>query len=106
MDDIKTIVQEVIRELMKEGLLVRSEDVAYRDISTSLYRYFDRWNPSQDESIRIALESVRTDMYFEIIPMYYQEGLTIEQIAEHLNVDTSTVVRNKKRLCLEVYRRL
>jgi DNA-binding MarR family transcriptional regulator len=35
--------------------------------------------------------------------MYFEAGKTIAEIAEELNVDTSTIVKNKKRLCLAIY---
>lgn len=45
-----------------------------------------------------ALEKISNDDYFDIIRMKYFEGKTHEEIAEYLNVDVSTVSRNKKRL--------
>lgn len=48
--------------------------------------------------IEAALERLTDDPYFEIIPMKYFEGKTREQIAEHFNVDVSTISRNKNRL--------
>jgi RNA polymerase sigma factor (sigma-70 family) len=48
--------------------------------------------------IEAALERMKDDPYFEIIPMKYFDGKTREQIAEHFNVDVSTISRNKNRI--------
>lgn len=48
--------------------------------------------------IEAALAKLKDDPYFEIIPMKYFEGKTREQIAEHFDVDVSTISRNKNRL--------
>ena len=46
---------------------------------------------------------MKDDDYFDIIPLYYFTGNTIEHIASGYDVDISTITRNKKRLCYEIY---
>lgn len=48
--------------------------------------------------IEKALDDIRSDDYYEIIPLVYYHGMTTEDVAENLNKDTSTIYRNKKRL--------
>lgn len=48
--------------------------------------------------IDIALNGISDDPYFDIIPMKYFEGQTREEIAEHFEVDVSTISRQKNRL--------
>lgn len=48
--------------------------------------------------IEKALDDIRLDEYYDIIPLVYYHGLTTEEVAETLNKDTSTIYRNKKRL--------
>lgn len=48
--------------------------------------------------IDAALEAMKPDPYFDIIPMKYFEGLTREDIADHFNCDVKTISRNKSRL--------
>ena len=48
--------------------------------------------------IEKALDDIRTDEYYDIIPLVYYHGLTTEDVAETLQKDTSTIYRNKKRL--------
>jgi RNA polymerase sigma factor (sigma-70 family) len=45
-----------------------------------------------------ALDSLKDDPYFEIIPMKYFEGLPREEIADCFECDVRTVSRNKNRL--------
>lgn len=50
------------------------------------------------DTLDINLADLENEKYFEIIPMKYFEKRTLEDIAETLNIDVSTVKRNKKRL--------
>ena len=45
-----------------------------------------------------ALDSLKLDPYYDLIPMRYFENKTREDIAEHFDCDVSTVNRNKNRL--------
>ncbi|MFC4355321.1 hypothetical protein ACFO0S_09705 [Chryseomicrobium palamuruense] len=45
-----------------------------------------------------AIDMIRDDPYFDIIRMKYFEGKSREAIAEHFDVDASTISRNKNRL--------
>jgi DNA-directed RNA polymerase specialized sigma subunit len=48
--------------------------------------------------IEIALDQIRNDPFYAIIPMFYFEKETRENIAEFFNVSEKTVTRNRKRL--------
>ena len=48
--------------------------------------------------IDAAVIALKGDPYFEIIRLKYFEGQTREEIAEHFEVDVSTISRNKNRL--------
>ena len=98
---IELTVSKSIEEYKRSGLLRESENVAYTDISAILTNYFK--TEKKDTSIAYAIQGQRFDPYFKIITMYFEENKTIEAIAEELNVDISTIVRNKKRLCLAIY---
>lgn len=45
-----------------------------------------------------ALDKLKNDKFYEIIPMKYFKGMTHEEIGEVFEVDTSTIGRNKNRL--------
>ncbi|NYB73406.1 sigma-70 family RNA polymerase sigma factor [Sedimentibacter hydroxybenzoicus DSM 7310] len=49
-------------------------------------------------AIDAAVETLKDDMYFDIIRLRYFEGKTIENMAEHFYVEPSTISRNNNRL--------
>lgn len=104
-DEIKAYIDEAIERSIKaykkNGLLKGGAVAAYTDASEVLSSYFR--NGKTDVQITYAIQTQRFDPYFRIISLYYEQGKTIEQIAELLEVDVSTVMRNKKRLCLAIY---
>lgn len=100
--EVRDIVKATIRELKKGGYLKRSDDIAYSEISARLFEYFR--HPDSDPDIAQALERVKGDQYYKIITMYYRDRYTIDWIAEDFNCEISTITRNKKRLCLRIYR--
>lgn len=102
MDDakIKEVVTATVKELKRAGLLQDYKTIAYAEISERLYRYY---GGEDDKEISAALDDLRSDYYFRILPLYYGKSMTIEGIAERMSVETSTIVRNKKRLCLAIY---
>ena len=48
--------------------------------------------------IEKALDDIRTDEYYDIIPLIYYHRLTTEEVGEELEKNVSTIYRNKKRL--------
>lgn len=104
-DEIRNIVRETVtdtvRELRKNGLLKRSDDVAYNEIGARLYEYYR--SPSKDPEMGMALEKIKDDYYFPILPRYYEEKASYDWIAERFGCEISTVTRNKKRLCLKLF---
>lgn len=104
---IDLAIKKSINEYKRSGLLKESNDVIYEDVSQILTNYYSgSLSPEKIEVVRAAIEESRRNMYFEIIPQYYQQAKTIETIAEYFGVDVSTIVRNKKRLCLEIYAKI
>lgn len=98
---IELTIQKSIDAYKKSGLLRDSDDVAYSEVSQILTDYYT--HEPKDTSVAYAIQSQRFDPYFKIIPMYFYDRKPINTIAEELDVDVSTVVRNKKRLCLAIY---
>lgn len=98
---INMTIRKTISEYKKNGLLKESNNAAYEDVSEILSSYYK--NGMQEANITYAIQNIRFDTYFRIIPMFFEEGKTIECIADNLGVDVSTVMRNKKRLCLLIY---
>jgi DNA-directed RNA polymerase specialized sigma24 family protein len=55
---------------------------------------------TRQEVLRIerALDAIKDDRYFNIIPMKYFDEVAIEEIAELFDCDVTTIRRNKNRL--------
>lgn len=100
--EVRKIVSETIAELKRQELLCDVEDAVYNEISEKLYQYYSPYE-NQDEKVSEGLERLKNDKYFPILSMFYRSKYTVEEIAERLDVDTRTVSRNKKRLCLKLY---
>ena len=104
-EEVREIVRETVDELRRKGLLrIRDEGQAYGDIAEVLKRYYETGEGS--EALIQALGEIRDDQYGDVIPLYYSYGYTIDKISEAYGVEVSTVVRNKKRLCMEIWRRI
>lgn len=97
--EIEEIVDVVINKLKRESMMKETTEVAYSKISERLFNFY---KTKKDNQLETILNDLQEDNYIRIIPLYYQEKYTIETIAETLQVDTSTIVRNKKRLCLTI----
>ena len=101
VDEVKFIVKQTITELDRRGLLRDDQTIKYREASAILTEYYKA--QEADKKIWQALCLIGGDQYYSIIPLYFQRNYTIERIAEILNVEVSTVSRNKKRLCIMFY---
>ena len=97
--EIESVVRLTVKSLKKEGMMKSLRDVIYRDTCRKLYSHF---NEMYSEEVAKALNDVKTDLYFSIIPLYFSKRMTHEQIAEQMSVEVSTITRNKKRLCIEI----
>ena len=101
----KKVVAEMfdimIQELKKNHLLKNTTKCVYDDVSFQLKEFYRK--VETDQKLKRALSELQDDLYYNIIPFYYKNRYTIENIAEMFNVDVSTIVRNKKRLCLSIY---
>lgn len=98
---IDIAVKRTIYELKRNGMIKETDATTYGDASEMLKTYFA--GADKDASIAYAIQAQRFDPYYRIISMYYEEKRTLEEIADALGVDVSTVVRNKKRLCITIY---
>lgn len=53
-----------------------------------------------------CMASLKNDQYYEILPMRYFEGRTLEDIGVYFGVDHTTISRNRSRLVKELAMRL
>lgn len=104
---IEDIIRQTIKQCFREYTKQSSDDnstVIYNDTSELLVAYYKAGE--KDAAVTYAIQAQRFDPYFRIIPMYYKDGQTLDTIASIMGVDISTIVRNKKRLCMEVYKNI
>lgn len=101
--EIQKIIDMTIKNLKKNNLLRDSNDIIYKETGNELFRYF---RGVEDEKIKQALADLEHDDYIQVLYLYYRDNIKTEVIAEQLKVDFSTVMRNKKRLVLEVYKKI
>ena len=52
------------------------------------------------------MAALKTDPYYDVLPMRYFDGRTLEDIGTYFNCDHSTISRNKSRLVKELAMRL
>lgn len=99
--DIEEIFSMCIEQLKKNHLLKKTNNAIYDEISDKLFEYYRKG--ANDRKITAAINDFKDDTYINIIPLFFKNRYTIENIADMMNVDVSTIVRNKKRLCLNLY---
>ena len=102
--EITEVVKDTVKEMRQNGLLKRSDDVAYSEVSNRLYEYYR--NPEKDPEVGAALEKIKGDFYTSSLADYYRDHLSLDVIAEAYHCDLTTIKRNKKRLCLRLYQLL
>lgn len=100
---IERTVKKAVSELKSAGFIKKESELIYKESSKRISRYF---RGEEDPELERVLGDLKHDFYFEIIPLFYYEERTIESIARHFNCDASTITRNKKRLCIEIYEML
>lgn len=101
---INLTIRKTLGEIKKSGLMRDSSNVLYEEATELLSNYYSAGK--SEASITYAIQSKRFDPYYRIIPLYFEKCYKLEAIAEELGVDVSTIVRNKKRLCLDIYARV
>lgn len=54
------------------------------------------------KTIHKALKTIEQDKYYEIIPKYYFENISMEKLSAHFEKDVKTIYRNRQRLINEL----
>lgn len=106
-EDARQIAREVVSELRQQGFLTGDVNAAYSRTGDILKRYFADKASLDDETrakVAEAIRSVRPDAYYEVIIMYYGDGVTLERLAEYYDRDVRTIARAKRRLVIEIAR--
>ena len=101
---IKRTVEETVTKMKVAGMLKGNDKTAYQK-TEDLLRNYNSLTVSGDPEveqvvlqIESALRLINDDYYYDIIPMYYIQKRTREEIAERFNTSVTTISRNKNRL--------
>ena len=101
-EEIREIVRITLEELINNKVIkVDSYTHVLEYVSPKLTEFFK--SSTSDPKISNALKSITDDYYIDIICLQYRDDRTIEWIAEYFEKDTSTILRNKKRLIYKIY---
>lgn len=100
-NEIREIVSMTLDDLLDRELIKKDDVINYQFMSAKLKEYYR--TGKKNKIITAALEKIKDDIYFRIIPEYYQQGHTLIWIAVDAGCDRVTVARNKKRLVLQLY---
>lgn len=104
-DQIEEIVNTTVLKLKMAGLLRDYRQSAFQK-TEFLLKNLEVFKKVKDkettkllvEKTEKALEEIKGDIYFDIIPAIYFDNRTREDIAEQFNTSTKTITRNKNRL--------
>lgn len=102
--DVKATISEILSQMYDSGLLPRAGDAEYLQIRRRLHEYYN--TGETDQTIREAIAQLSGDQWINIVPLTYRDKMTIEEIAELMDAERSTISRNKRRLCLEIFKRI
>lgn len=110
--DVDQIIEETVNmtvlKLKSAGLMKEDRKTAVQK-TEELLRNYPKFKLSDQEhtrelcrKIETALDTIRSDYYFEVISLYYFEKYTREEVAVHFNTSETTISRNKSRLLNEL----
>lgn len=107
---VKKIIDETVNatvaKLKLSGLMKDNGLTAFQKTEKALRLYRSIQNGHSENGISekfiklvdAALETLKDDLYYEVIPMTYFEGNTREQVAEYFDTTVTTISRHKVRL--------
>lgn len=98
---IREVVKITLDELAQRNMLKDPYQDILRIVDKDLRDYFN--NKGDGNGVSYALHQILDDPYIDLIYLHYRDERTIEDIAEYYDKDTSTILRNKKRLVKSIY---
>jgi hypothetical protein len=100
-EQIREVVKMTVDELTQRKLIKEEYPVILGVVEKKLHEFFN--NRGDGNGISYALNQLSNDAYIEVIFLQYRDGKTLEWIAEYMDVEVRTVLRNKKRLITKIY---
>lgn len=100
-EQIREVVKMTVDELTQRKLIKDEYPIILKIVERKLTDFFN--NRGDGNGVSYALNQLIDDKYIDIIFLQYRDGKTVEWIAEAMNVEVRTILRNKKRLIYRIY---
>jgi DNA-directed RNA polymerase specialized sigma subunit len=108
MDNIEEIIERTVEKTIARMTVAGVIKVDQKPVTQKTVDLLERYEQLKlsDQpfskkvvaQIDTALDQIRKDPFFSIIPMFYFEKVSREDIAFHFGVNEKTITRNRKRL--------
>lgn len=101
---INGTVNATVLKLKMAGLMKDNRKTAYQKTEELLRNYNTFKESDQPYTQKLvtkiddALQSIKDDIYYDVIPLIYFEDETRENVADHFRTTVTTISRNKVRL--------
>lgn len=101
---INDTVNATVLKLKMAGLMKDNRKTAYQKTEELLRNYNTFKESDQPYTQKLvtkidnALESIKDDIYYDVIPLVYFKDETRENVADHFRTTVTTISRNKVRL--------
>ena len=100
-EQIREIVKITLDELTARKLIKDDYSHILKVVEEKLKAFFN--DKGDGNGVSHALNQLTDDTYLDIIFLQYRDGKTVEWIAEAMDVEVRTIMRNKKRLINRIY---
>ena len=100
-DEIREIVKMTISELAQRNLIKDDYSFILSTVEPKLIEFFN--SRGDGNGVSYALKRLIDDPYIDIIFYQYRDGKTLERIAEIMDKEVRTILRNKKRVITKIY---
>ncbi len=100
-EQIREVVKMTLDELTQRKLIKDDYSVILKAVEKKLQAFFN--DSVNGKGVGSVLNQLSDDNYLDVIFLQYRDGKTIEWIAEYMDVEVRTIMRNKKRLILKIY---
>lgn len=100
-EQIREIVKYTLDELTARKLIKDDYAIILNVVEKKLRAFFN--DKGDCKGVSYALNQLSDDKYIDVIFLQYRDEATIEWIAEALDVEVRTIMRNKKRLVKRIY---
>ena len=112
MDNIEEIIERTVEKTIARMTVAGVIKVDQKPVTQKTVDLLERYEQLKlsDQpfskkvvaQIDTALDQIRKDPFFSIIPMFYFEKVSREDIASHFGVNEKTITRNRKRLVRQI----